>query len=367
MEIATFLLAALPAQDVPPIQIAFPVTPTGQQVLQWRAQAALCGGEAISARVPLESQPLLVSAAVQPQSPLTLRFRIDSDGKPLSIRSEKSAIAFLSSDVAPALAASIFAVDGPHAECVIRYSPVLTSIEDVDRNTLSSYAMMPGTPPLPRAAWHRTQPAVSDCAGRPSPRVLLRAYPDFLGFPGTRGKRDWAMMQFDLDARGRPINVQVSEHSGNASLNAASVSAVRDSRFTPGARTGCTYRYWREAETIEPPPSPSVAMLRPADANCPTDLEWTRPLSLIFPQAFLQRRIEGWAIIAYDVAPWGDVGNLRVLASEPAEGFGTQALSILRNGKKPANRTGYTGCVEKVVFAISPNDFGSAEGHMVAR
>jgi len=367
MDITTLLLAALHAQDAPPIRTAPPVAQAGRQFLQWTAEAARCGGDAISAQLLHAPQPLVVNSSAQPQLPFTLRFRIDGDGRPLSIRSDESPNLYLSSDVVPSLAASTFAVDAPQTDCAIRYLPVRTPLENVDRRALASYMMMPGTPPLPEEVWQRTQPMMSDCAGRPSPRVRLRAYPDFLSFPGTRGKRDWAMMQFDLDARGRPTNVAVSDHSGNAALNAASVRAVRNSRFTPCARTGCVYHYWREAETVEPPPSPDVASLRPAGATCPARLEWTNRLSLNFPQAFLQRRVEGWAIIASDVAPWGDVGNVRVLASEPAEAFGTQARSILRNGTKPAGGIGYTGCVEKVRFALADNDMGSSEDHAVAR
>ena len=38
--------------------------------------------------------------------------------------------------------------------------------------------------------------------------------------------------------------------------------------------------------------------------------------------ADLDRAIEGWAVIAFDVAPWGGTGNVRVVASEPAADFG---------------------------------------------
>lgn len=367
MDMIAFLIAAMPSQHVPPIRTALPTVPAGQQFLQWTARSAQCDGQTISVRMLHKSHPRLVASTMQPQSPVTLRFRIDGDGRPLSIRSNESSNAYLDADLAPSLAASTFAVDVPQNGCSIRYLPVLTPLENVDRHALSFYAMIPGTLPLPREAWRRTQPEDSNCVDRPAPRVRLRAYPDFLGFPGTRGMRDWAIMRYDLNARGRPINVEVFDDSGNAGLNAASVRAVRNSRFSPGPRKGCSYRYWREAETIEPPPSPDVATLRPASATCPAKLEWTSRLSLVFPPAFLHRRVEGWAIVAYDVAPWGDVGNLRVVASEPAEGFGTQALSILRHGKKAASGSGYTGCVERIRFAVAGNDMGSVEDHAVAR
>jgi TonB family protein len=75
---------------------------------------------------------------------------------------------------------------------------------------------------------------------------------------------------------------------------------------------------------------------------------------LQFPAGFVQRRIEGWAIIAYDVAPWGEIGNVRVLRAEPADAFGYQARDIVRNARQGSSPTGRSGCVDLVRF-VMPN------------
>lgn len=64
-------------------------------------------------------------------------------------------------------------------------------------------------------------------------------------------------------------------------------------------------------------------------------------------------------MIAFDVAPWGQTGNVRVLAAEPAAEFGDAAQQIIRGAVKPPSPTGYTGCVERVRYII--RDGGTAE------
>ena len=76
--------------------------------------------------------------------------------------------------------------------------------------------------------------------------------------------------------------------------------------------------------------------------------------ALVFRGGFLQRRVVGWALIGYDVAPWGQTGNVRVLAAEPAAAFGEQALNIVRSARKETADTGMTGCVTMVRFVMPP-------------
>ncbi len=96
---------------------------------------------------------------------------------------------------------------------------------------------------------------------------------------------------------------------------------------------------------------------RPTTSNCDAsdDTYATQP-RLIYPEAYSKRSIEGWAIVAFDVAPWGELGNLRVLASQPSEDFGQQALQVLRSARKAPSQAGRVGCVDKVVFRMGPTD-----------
>ncbi len=232
-------------------------------------------------------------------------------------------------------------------------SPGAVSYDAAPIPALIDYSLRSTSGQLPRAAWARIEGEGTNCTEEPRPSLLRRAYPDFKQIAGSVGNRDWAMVRYDLDRRGRPVDVRIEHDTGNAELNRASVEAVRDSRFSGGARTGCTYPYWREARILAAPEAPHVASFRPSDATCPLHEPWQNRLSLTFPPAFRQRAIEGWAVIGFDTAPWGATGQVRVLASEPAAECGDRAAGIVRAGRKAENRQGHVGCVVLVRFAMS--------------
>lgn len=97
--------------------------------------------------------------------------------------------------------------------------------------------------------------------------------------------------------------------------------------------------------------------MRPTDARCPAKVEWaTRPNSS-YPPAYRQRAIEGWAILSFDAAPWGEIGNIKVLDAQPSADFGQQAIQILRSGRVAPSAQGATGCVETVKFKM-PDHYG---------
>jgi len=206
---------------------------------------------------------------------------------------------------------------------------------------------------MPLEGWQRVRPNARDCLATPQPSPLLRAYPDFDRISATPGVRDWTMIGYDLDRHGRPGGAKAIFSSGNAALDAAGAKAVRASRFAGGARSGCFYPYWRAPKPIAAPPTPDKAALTPANAQCAGDDRWATPPALIYPQAYNRRSIEGWAVIGFDVAPWGEPGNLHVLASEPAAAFGEQAMQMLHGARKAASPTGRSGCVELVRFVIA--------------
>ena len=62
--------------------------------------------------------------------------------------------------------------------------------------------------------------------------------------------------------------------------------------------------------------------------------------------------IEGWAVVRYDVAPWGALGNISVLKSEPSEDFGKQAVMMLQNAMLAPSTQGMTGCVDRVRYVL---------------
>jgi outer membrane biosynthesis protein TonB len=138
---------------------------------------------------------------------------------------------------------------------------------------------------------------------------------------------------------------------------------VARSSFEPGARTGCGYSYYRrQPEPLKAPEAPPSASFRPEGSTCPAELgQWAFMPRLEFPPEFLRRGIEGWAAIRYDLAPWGATGNLAVLAAEPAEAFGAQAMRIVSQARR-APSSGYSGCVTRVRFVLPPRGAPATEG-----
>lgn len=68
--------------------------------------------------------------------------------------------------------------------------------------------------------------------------------------------------------------------------------------------------------------------------------------------AFTARRVEGYAIVRFDTAPWGAIGNARALASEPDAAFEMAALRAIMDAKVAESDMGYRGCVRRVAFRL---------------
>ncbi|WP_242415749.1 TonB family protein [Sphingomonas panni] len=355
MSIASLALL-LAANTVP--QPVVTTASTAHSLGRWNPGPVRCG-ETVVAPVRLSAvQPWLRWGPGEPTT-VTLQFRIDSDGRPLSIRAEGTSFVPNSEDIAPALAASTFAPGTPHTDCRIDYRQQVVPLAQADPADLIAYSLAPTSGPLRPEGWERIRPADTDCLRQPRPAALLRAYPDFRKLPGTPGERQWSMTSYDLDAKGRPVAVRTTSGTGNTALDAAARKAVSTSRFTEGKRQGCLYPYSRAALRLAAPVAPDEAQFGPTP-HCPA-VEWAQQPRLTYPEAWNRRRIEGWAVVQFDVAPWGEVGNTRVLASEPAEAFGQRAMQVVRSAKRPPSPTGASGCIKRVRFAIRPDEQLGAE------
>ncbi|MDP1027977.1 TonB family protein [Sphingomonas sp. KR1UV-12] len=358
--VAALTLIAVPAAAIPP---APPTTtnPADRPLIAWLPGPVRCAGEVanpVTMRRPLTA--LGWNGMTAAPAPVVVRFAIDAAGRPVSIARAEQISAVMAQDIEPSLAASRFAAGAPRQGCEVRYTLRITPMDATPVEDLASYTVAPDSGPLPQAGWDRLHPAGSTCFDPPRPQPLVRVLPEFGTLPATPGVRDWTLVGYDLDARGRPIEVRTVHGTGNRVLDAAGIKATRASRFTAGARTGCRYPYWRAPATLAAPEGPDPETLRPAGATCPDEGgAWTTPPRLSYPEPWRRRGIEGWAIVAFDVAPWGEPGNLRILASEPAEAFGQQAEQVIRAGRKAAAPQGRSGCIERVRFLMPPR--GAAE------
>ena len=350
-------LALLLAANTVPLPVPTP-GPLEQQLARWTPGPIRCGDTAI-APVRLSAVQSALHWGVGEANTVTLQFRIDADGRPLSIRTEGASFVPNGEDIAPALAASTFAPGAARTDCRVEYRQQLTPLSQADPADLIAYTLAPTNGPLPREGWERIRPADTDCLRQPRPAALLRAYPDFRKIAGRPGERQWSMTGYDLDAKGRPVGVRTIDGTGDITLDAAARKAVSASRFTDGKRQGCLYPYWRGAMRLAAPPMADEGQLGPTP-QCPA-APWAQQPRLTYPPAWNRRRIEGWAVVQFDVAPWGETGNARVLASEPAEAFGKQAMQVIRSARRAPSSAGVSGCIERVRFAIPPDDRGAVD------
>lgn len=373
-----FALFAVAIAELLPPPIIVPPGPNGSttamvsSITRFLPGEVRCDGATIAPVLREEPLPVgsrrpttLPTGIASPPASIALEFRIDATGRPLTIRTaDPPSPSYLLDmrDVVPAFAAWRFAPGAERRNCTVAFAVRSEPLGTAELSTLYRYLALqrPGLPgfsfPVGRAAFDRLRPAGSTCSDEPS--VRLRAYPPFEEIPQAAGTRSHSFLAYDIDASGRPRNVRLLGSGGNAELDRASIAAIGDSRFAPEARTGCTYYYYRNlSEPMAAPATPEPATFKTADSDCPDDrnFAWSKLPDLSFPAEFAARNTEGWAVVRFDVAPWGEVGNVTVAAAEPAAAFGERAQSVVRAAKKNVSDRGYRGCVTRVVFKLPPS------------
>lgn len=348
------LAAALAApQAVPPPIIAVPSVPRapvqGQWLLHWTMSPVLCrDGGAQPPVMTAEPRRAVLYYNGNGRGSATFDFRIDASGRPLSITRRGAAYLQDGEDIAPALAATRFAAGSERSGCVVTFTPDVTSVAGAPMHDVMATFMTPRST-APRSVWDRIH-AGGDC-GDPAPAPLLRGFPDFKALPDQPGFISWTLIGFDLSSSGKPRDVRTLDGSGTAPLDRAGREAVARSRFEKGARKGCTYGYFKSATVLPAPPAPEEDAWRPTAATCPREHVWDRPPQLVYPTTYSARSIEGWAMVTFDVAPWGQIGNVHTQAAQPTADFGQAAENMLRNATFRSG-PGYVGCVERVRYIM---------------
>lgn len=372
--IATLLSAlAFTTQTIaPPIISPPPFVSTGftteQNVARFIAGEATCNGTVQQPRLREDPLPAGFTRLIRPEvtptdpAPVALSFDVDAAGRPVNIRRapvKGDSHSVDTGDVAPAFSLWRFQPGAARRDCRIGFAIAATRVADAPLPLLHRYLALqrPDVPgfnvPVGRAAYLRVAPAGSTCRGAPTGGAREQHHPAFETIPQAPGTSSFAFLGFDVAADGTTRNVRVISSDGNAELDRQSIAALARWRFAPGERSGCVYSYHRrQTDPVAAPASGPPAGLAPAGARCRAEPGWTEPLKPAFPPPFNRRSIEGWAVVGYDVAPWGATGNVRVIASEPAEQFGLAAASVIRRATKPASPTGFTGCVQRVRFVI---------------
>lgn len=351
----------VPPPPPPPIVSIGPTMPQRTdtaRIVTWSAALVRCDGVPVAPALAPDPEPAFVPVGntvsiVSVEVP----FRIDARGRPLSI-GQPTRFAPGADGLPAALAATRFPAGPERSGCTVRFMPAMTPLAEAPAAVQRAAILWSGPFRPPELARSLVPPGSTCTAPPPDPRRIL--FPPFKQLGRVPGRRQWTLVGYDLDARGHPRDVVTRGGSGNVAFDRAAVAAITGSRFEPGARSGCIYPYHLTAEVLPAPPRPTREEAR-ARANlpvdtCPADLAWVRPPPNFYPQPFRLRAIEGWAAVAFDVATWGEVGNVRVLAAEPAAEFGRTAVQMVQGGMKQPSPRGATGCIQIVRFALSSPD-----------
>lgn len=348
-----------PPLPVPPVMDA----PRGTLVLGYEAPAATvkCAEGAVRAPDAVAPPPLAIQGfGAAGRYGARFAFRIDPSGRVLGVKPLRAGLPETTIGVPghgmEALQAELSSwrfAPSPNgfSACEVTFAGAAAPLEQAPRPVL--YALMAERSLTgPDAIKLRQVAAPGDCYGGRPPRPRVLHFPDPAAVREQPGRSDWTLGTFDLDARGVPTNVRHLGDSGSESLTSQAARAVARSRFEAKPAKGCISLFRSRPAPLPAPPSPAGKdFARPGD-NCPGGdiLSVREPLR--YPQAFNRRRIEGWALLRFDVAPWGEIGGVEVLAAEPAEAFGTAARQQIYGSRVTKPGTGYKGCVVPVRFKL---------------
>ena len=335
--------------DYPGIHAAVPGAAQSTMTI-WRAGSAMCGEQPVVVTQAPNPLPTLSWGGMK-QAPVRVMFRIDTTGRPLGIAREEQRFGQSTGDLLPALAAARFATGMIRNDCSIAFTPDQVPLDEVPAEIAMAYTVFPTGARAPEALWRRIRPTDTTCFD-PTPALLNRAFPDFTTIAGKPGQPLWSMVGYDIDADGKPVRVHSLAGSRSPLLDAASRQAVEQSRFGKGARRGCLYPYWKIADPMAAPEPPARGSMPAQPAACQTLGEWTRAPRLIYPNDYRRRGIEGWAIVSYDVAPWGALGNVKVLDAEPTSDFGEAAKTMFMGLSRKPSETGASGCMDRVRYVM---------------
>lgn len=344
-------VCALPPPPPPPMR-GVPSEDVGKSfVLTWQPSEVTCGrGDRIAiVSMTLPDPQPAISPFTAGMEPLPVSFSIDATGRAESISLPAlQGMSFQTRDLLPSLRASRFAVSAPQEGCTIRYVPRTHTIAEAPLETLARLGVAQRLR-MGKEAWDRLSPG--DCRDAPRLAPLARSYPDFRKLARREGQREWTYVTYDVDSAGVPINVATAYTSGYDALDAEARAVVAAGRYAGGPRKGCVQAWWTGADEIPAPPIPPKAETQ-GNPACEGEDRWTRDPRLVFPVNYRERQIEGWAILRYDVAPWGQIGALEVVEAQPSAEFGEAAMNVIRNAKLKPQDSGFKGCIDRVIFRI---------------
>ncbi|AQR62658.1 hypothetical protein BZG35_14120 [Brevundimonas sp. LM2] len=287
----------------------------------------------------------------------TIQFSIDPDGRPVDLRPLNDGRALSDfrdrasvQEAQAALAVSRFPAEA-RANCrMVVQRDFLPISEATPAQLVQAFGPSSGQDPGTQAVRSALVGQWGDCSTRRRPR--LASYPDPRAGSPTPGQRVWSVTRFDIGPDGATARVETAGSSGDPAFDAETRRAVGETRFFEGGSdTGCFTRFGRHGATLAAPAMPPL----PTDPlqDCPSEIEQAfRPGRLNYPTIMQSRGVEGWARVRYDLAPWGQVGNVAVIDAQPSAVFGDAAHAIVAQGRSDGAFKAAIRCVSVVQFRM---------------
>ncbi|WEK40255.1 MAG: energy transducer TonB [Candidatus Brevundimonas colombiensis] len=366
-------LAATSGQALEPLRVSpvrdgrlFVAEPSS--LLQVPSTEIACGGQPIQ---PLYADDLAVGAvrsAAHERPAVVLTFSVDAQGRTRDIRPAPDGPSNPTGPIIipqlnpaeaeqAALAAWRFQA-APRADCraTIRYSTKPLEAATTD-DLLRYFAVTRTRGALRDIVARRLGGPGADCGsdGRGGRAARTISVPDFkIGRRPPPGGRSWTVVRWNVNAAGRATGVETLGSSGDIDLDREARRAVADTVLRPGAPlTGCVFNFNRIGDTLPAPDMPAPD--QDPQQVCPADISDRLRLTVAperFPAAFAKRRIEGWALIRFDLATWGQTGALEVIDAQPAATFGEDGRRMIGSARAEAAPTAAVRCVVPIRYLL---------------
>jgi len=338
-------IVALPPHPWPP--------PEAASIASYAMSMATCGGDVVTPlgvvapRTIVEWDP---ASASRLTSPVTLTFRIDDNGRPLTIRRNLSGVRpDVGAEMEATLSAMRFRAGGVRQGCSATFSSTVTPVATADADLLYR-ALRDNEMGLPgmQQVWTRLGLPVTGACDEGTPDPLLVRYPDFLPERRPPGQPLGAIVSFSIGADGVPYDVKLIRGSGNADYDRLEVEATLGSRFERKPFTRCF-----RGGTLHPPVMTIAADTMAetlASSDCPR-VQWAEQPVAGVPEDFRRRGIEGWAIVGFDTDTNGMPMNVRMLRAEPADAFGIAEITAVKGGR--ITQGARHGCTQRMSFRVA--------------
>lgn len=283
-------------------------------------------------------------------------FSIDAEGRVFDLKRIDAAtpvsVNWLADEQTAVVASWRFAIGAPATGCKIDLTPTYMPVAEASPARL--FEVLATEQRNAPASVRKALAAGSDCEGGAQRRPNVITYPDLRPFDDKTVDPAWAGVRYDIDASGTVRNVRIAAQHGEPAFADAVAASVGEAKFFPGQpRKGCflTYHATPKATLAAKPPT-EASFQRPGDSCNITQAAMNLPETKQFPPAYGKRRVAGWAILRFDVAPWGQVGAIEVLAAQPTAAFGDAARQLVQSARPTPPPSGDRGCIVPVAYAI---------------